>query len=175
LPKWGPKGVSYFVRDWFINGFVYYASGIPLTPPTTNATGYPSALALGTMGNLTFQPGQYQVRTGQPLYLQDLNCHCFDPNTAFVLNPAAWTNPAPGQYGGATYYGDFRGQRRPVENLAVGRQFRIRERTSLSVRVEFQNIFNRVYLNNPSVASPQTAPVCKLPTGANGACSPDHQ
>ena len=171
LPKWGPKGVSYLVRDWFINGFVYYASGIPLTPPTTNATGYPSALALGTMGNVTFQPGQYQIRTGQPLYLQDLNCHCYDPNTAFVLNPAAWTNPAPGQYGGATYYGDFRGQRRPVENLAVGRQFRIRERTSLSVRVEFQNIFNRVYLNNPSVASPQTAPVCKLPTGANGACS----
>jgi hypothetical protein len=123
------------------------------------------------MGNLTFQPGQYQIRTGQPLYLQDLNCHCFDPNTAFMLNPAAWTNPAPGQYGGATYYGDFRGQRRRGENLAVGRQFRIRERTSLSVRVEFQNIFNRVYLNNPSVASPQTAAVCKLPNSSNGACS----
>src|SRR5262249_20392394 len=78
------------------------------------------------------------------------------------------------QYGGPTYTNDFRGQRRPVENLAVGRQFRIRERMSLSLRMEFQNIFNRVYLNNPRTTtgvSPQTAPVCKLPNGANGACS----
>jgi outer membrane receptor protein involved in Fe transport len=87
------------------------------------------------------------------------------------LNPGAWTNPAPGQYGGAYYYGDFRGQRRPVENLAIGRQFRIHERISLSLRAEFQNILNRTYLNNPSILSPQTAPVCKLTNGSNGACS----
>ena len=49
---------------------------------------------------------------------QNLDCHCFDPNTAFVLNPAAWANPAPGQFGTQTYYGDFRGERRPVENLS---------------------------------------------------------
>ena len=62
-----------------------------------------------------------------------------------------------------------------MENLAIGRQFPIRERVTLSVRVEFQNIFNRVYLNNPTISgtgiSPQAAPVCKLPSGANGACS----
>ena len=112
---------------------------------------------------------------GQPLYLSDLNCHCYDPNTALVLNPAAWTNPAPGQYGGAFYYGDFRGERRPVENMALGRHFQIRERVSLNLRMEFQNIFNRTYLNNPSNVSPQTAPVCKLTSGANGACSPGLQ
>src|SRR5262249_52473313 len=97
----------------------------------------------------------------------------------FVLNPAAWTNPGPGQYGGAYYYSDFRGQRRPVENLAVGRQFKVGERASLDIRVEFQNILNRTYLNNPSIGSlitptggrPQTAPVCNLPNGSNGACS----
>jgi hypothetical protein len=169
------KYASYALRDWAFNGFLYYASGIPLAAPTTNATGYPAALALGTISNLTFQTGQYQVRTGQPLFLQDLNCHCFDPNTTFVLNPAAWTNPAPGQYGGATYYGDFRGERRPVENFAFGRQFRLREGVTLFVRAEFTNIFNRTYLNNPTIGgvgiSPQTAPVCKVPTGGNGACS----
>jgi hypothetical protein len=176
LPKWGPKPVSYAVRDWFLNGFVYYASGIPLSPPTANATGYPTNLALATINNITFQTANRQVRVpGQPLYVKDLNCHCFDPNTTILLNPAAWTNPAPGQYGGAYYYGDFRGPRRPVENLAIGRQFRIRERMSLSLRAEFQNIFNRTYLNNPTITgtgiSPQTAPVCKLPNGSNGACS----
>ncbi len=174
LPKWGPKVVSWAVRDWMVNAFAYYASGIPLAAPTTNTTGYPTNLALGTINNLTFQTGQDQIRTGQPLYLQDLNCHCFDPNTTFVLNPAAWTNPAPGQYGGQTYYNDFRGERRPVENFAFGRQFHVRERLTLNVRAEFSNIFNRTYVNNPSVngagISPETAPTCKLPTGGNGAC-----
>ena len=33
---------------------------------------------------------------GVPLFTQDLNCHCFDPNKTFVLNPAAWTDPARG-------------------------------------------------------------------------------
>ena len=172
VPKWGPQKLSYLLSDWFLNGFAYYASGIPLTAPTANTSGYPAALASGTMSNLVFQGSQYQLRVpGQPLFLQDLNCHCFDPNTTFVLNPAAWTNPAPGQYGGAPYSSAFRGERRPVENVAVGRQFRYKERVSLNLRVEFQNILNRTYFNNPSLASPQTAAVCKLPTGANGGCT----
>ena len=176
LPAWGPKAVSYAVRDWFLNGFVYYASGIPLASPNANTTDYPTNLTQGTINNLTFQAVGRQVRVpGQPLYLKDPNCHCFDPNTTIVLNPLAWTNPSPGQFGAAYYYGDFRGPRRPVENLAVGRRFRIRERMSLSLRAEFQNILNRTYMNNPTVSgtgiSPQTAPVCKLPNGSNGACS----
>lgn len=55
LPKWGPKAVSWVARDWMVNGFAYYASGIPLFPPTTNTTGYPGNLALGSISNLTFQ------------------------------------------------------------------------------------------------------------------------
>ncbi|HEY7335423.1 MAG TPA: TonB-dependent receptor [Bryobacteraceae bacterium] len=174
-PKAGPKALSYLVRDWMFNPFLYYASGTLIAAPAANATGYPSALSTGTIGNLTFQTGQYQLRTGQPLYLKDLNCHCFDPYNTFVLNPAAWADPAPGQYGGPEYSGDYRGARRPVENLAFGRQFRIREGMSLNIRAEFTNIFNRTYLNNPTISgvgiSPQAAPVCKLPSGSNGACS----
>jgi hypothetical protein len=173
LPKWGSnKELSYAVRDWFINAFFYYASGIPLAAPTANATGYPSNLASALLSNLTFQAAPNEVRVpGQPLYLKNLDCHCYDPNTSIVLNPAAWTNPAPGQFGGAYYYGDFRGERRPVENASFGRHFQIHERIGLNIRAEFQNIFNRTYLSNPSLANSLTAPTCTLPSGANGACT----
>src|SRR5581483_1221047 len=142
---------------------------------TANTTGYGAGLSQATIANLTFQSATRQLRTGQPLYLKDLNCHCFDPNTTFVLNPLAWANPGPGQFGGQTYYGDFRGQRRPVENFAFGRQFRIRERYALNIRAEFTNVLNRAYLNDPTISTPtigpQTAPSCRQPNGSSGPCS----
>jgi hypothetical protein len=171
LPSWGPRVVSQLVRDWMFNGFLYYATGTPLAAPTANTATYGSALSQATIGNLTFQGASRQLRTGEPLYLKDLNCRCFDPNTEFVLNPAAWTNPAPGQFGGPTYYGDFRGQRRPVENLALGRRFQLGERVDLNIRMELTNVFNRTYPSDPRLANPQTAPVCTQPGGGNGPCS----
>jgi hypothetical protein len=179
VPKWGPKVVSWVASGWMVNAFAYYATGLPLAPPTANTTGYPASLASGLISSLTFQPNQYQIRTGQPLYTDNLNCHCYDPNTTVLLNPAAWANPGPGQYGGPSYYGDFRGQRRPTENFSLGRQFRIKERVTMLVRAEFTNIFNRTYLNNPATTgvgiSPQTAPTCKLANRTNGACAPGLQ
>src|SRR5206468_11932310 len=57
------------------------------------------------------------------------NCHCFDPNTTLVLNPAAWTDAAPGQFGtAAAYYNDYRWQRQPAESLSFGRTFREKRR-----------------------------------------------
>ncbi len=135
------------------------------------------ALASATLNNLTFvnpsalSNSQYQIPTGQPIYNVDINCHCFNPQTTIVLNPAAWTNPAPGQPGGPEYYSSLRQQRRPVENFGIGRVFRIKEHYSLAVRAEFTNIFNRTQLVNPSITSPQTAPTCYGPTGAIGGCS----
>jgi len=117
---------------------------------------------------------------GAPVFLQDLNCHCFDPAKTLVLNPAAWTPSAPGTYGTSpAYYGDYRYQRHPTENFNFGRTFRIRESTNLSIRAEFVNIFNRTVLPNPSMGNavgapaPTTAPTCFLSgtSGATGACS----
>jgi hypothetical protein len=178
LPKWGPKIVSQIVRDWTMDGFGDWASGLPLAAPTATTAGYPSSLAGALMSNLTFvsattptSASQYQVPTGQPFYLTDINCHCFNPQKTIVLNPAAWTNPAPGTFGGAEYLSAFRQQRRPVENFGIGRLFRIKERYSLSVRAEFTNIFNRTELVNPSTASPQTAPTCYSASGRVGGCT----
>jgi hypothetical protein len=81
----------------------------------------------------------------------DLNCHCIDPTKQFVLNPAAWTNPAPGTFGNAAaYYNDYRQQRRPQEQFGFGRIFRIRERVTMQLRAEFYNVFNRTEMNAPT-------------------------
>jgi hypothetical protein len=148
VPKWGlNKALSIALRDWTVGGFLQYTSGLPIAPPVANAN--------PTLTAVTFQ-NSYQNRIpGVALFTQDLNCHCFDPNKSFVLNPAAWANPAPGQFGTATYYNDYRQQRRPIENLALGRLFRLREKVTLNMRIEFTNVFNRTFFNNPTSTNPQ--------------------
>ena len=87
---------------------------------------------------------------GQPLFLKDLNSHCIDPNKEFVLNPKAWSDPAQGDWGySAVYYSDYRTQRRPDEQLSLGRVFRISEKMQASIRAEFFNVFNRTYMVDP--------------------------
>ena len=105
----------------------------------------------------------------------DINCHCFDPTKNVVFNPAAWENIPAGQWGSdQSSPRFFRGIRIPVENANLSRNFRIKERVSLNVRVEFNNIFNRMQLPGPvSVAAlGQTAinfsaPALKFTSGAN--------
>jgi len=145
----GFKVASWAVRDWQFGGFFQYASGALIPPPLANAS--------PTLTSLVFQSTTQNRVPGVPLFTQDLNCHCFDPGANFVLNPAAWVNPAAGQFGTGTYYNDYRAQRRPVENLGVGRRFPIKERASFNIRVEFTNLFNRTEVNDPVSTNPQLA------------------
>ncbi len=156
------KALKYVLRDWNIGGLFTYASGTPIAVPAST-TG---------LASQTFETASFLNRVpGQPLFLQDLNCHCFDPTKTLTLNPAAWVSPAAGTWGtSAEYYNDYRSQRHPTENFNVGRTFRIRESMSLNVRAEFVNIFNRTVLPAPSSTSPLTAPTCYL-SGVSGATS----
>jgi hypothetical protein len=142
--------VSYALKDWTIGVFGTWASGLLIQAPfAQNVTNLNSLLTRQTGANLT-----YANRVpDQPLFLQDVNCHCFDPNKEFVLNPKAWANPAEGTFGtGSAYYSDYRWQRQPQENFAFGRTFRLGEGgRSLNIRAEFTNIFNRSRL--PTAAS----------------------
>jgi hypothetical protein len=165
LDNW--KAASWVARDWQIGVSASYGSGTLLTPPSTTTTNN-----LGT---------SQMVRVpGQPLYLKDLNCHCINPWSDQLLNPLAWTNPTStgqpdyttnnsggsvnGVFGPQTFYGDFRGPRRPIENLNFGRNFRIKERMNFQIRAEFTNALNRTFLGNPSTT---TSP--RVAIGRNGA------
>jgi len=142
LPKWGRnKILSSVVRDWQIGAILTYASGFPILAPGAQNNLNPLLFRTTTPGAVASFANRVP---GEPLFTHDLNCGCFDPNTTFVLNPKAWTDPLPGQWGtAAPYYSDYRGRRRPQEALSVGRLFQITERTSLSIRAEFTNVFNR--------------------------------
>jgi hypothetical protein len=141
------KVASYALRDWQINMLFAYSSGLPILAPIAQ-----NNLNTVLLRNVTGTQTSYANRVpGVPLFTEDLNCHCVDPNKVFVLNPAAWTQPSPGQFGtSAAYYSDYRFQRRPNENMALGRQFRINERVGLNIRIEFANIFNRAQMPNPT-------------------------
>ena len=141
-------------RDWTLGGTLRYQSGLPiLVPYATNNLGTLLPRLVGA--NIT-----YANPTGQPFFTRDPNCHCFDPNATFILNPAAWSQPAAGQWGvGAPYYNDYRWQRQPAENLSLGRIFRIKERLSFQVRAEFFNVFNRVFLSAPTATNAQATQV----------------
>jgi Carboxypeptidase regulatory-like domain/TonB dependent receptor-like, beta-barrel len=139
------------LAGWTIGSISQYASGPLLGAPGSNNS-------LGT-----YLPGQgtRQFRVpGVSLYLKDLNCGCIDPTQETVLNPAAWVDQPAGVYGtGSAYYSDFRGQRRPVESMSLGKRFPIRERMSFSIRAEFFNPFNRMeVVSDPSTGSPSNPP-----------------
>jgi len=74
------------VRDWTFGGVLRYASGLPILAPTAQAN---------LIGYL-FQNTYMNRVPGVPLFLKNLNCHCVDPNKDFVLNSAAWSEPAVG-------------------------------------------------------------------------------
>jgi hypothetical protein len=139
------KFVRAALGGWTFGGMVRYASGLPIPVPASQ----------NQIAALVFQTTTMNRVEGQPLFLHDLNGGDFNPNADFVANPAAWSNPAPGQFSNSpAYYDDFRYQRRPDEQLSVGRSFRIRNRARFEVRGEFFNALNRIQLNNPDLANP---------------------
>jgi len=151
------KVLGSIVSGWGTGWYLSYQSaalvGLPTSSgsaPLSNFLGYgpgPAQLIPGMSPwsvNWTDLGGQHHTT---PL---DVNCHCFDPTTTQVLNPAAFTNIPDGQFAAnESSLRSFRGFRYPAENANFSRNFRVKERFVLQVRAEFTNIFNRVQLPIP--------------------------
>ena len=60
-------------------------------------------------------------------------------------------------------------ERRPNENLGLGRIFRVKERAQLNVRIEFTDIFNRAVPPNPTSTNALAAQTTNKATGATTA------
>ena len=161
----GNKVLSWIASDWTYGANLEYSSAPPLQVPN----------AQSNLNSYLFQGASFANRVPNvPLYTVDLNCHCYDPNKTFVLNPAAWVDPAPGQWGASpAYYSDYRAQRRPRENMSVGRTFRMGHegRYTFGLRMEFSNIFNRSFWGDPSGTALTNAKLLQtyLPNGNTAA------
>jgi hypothetical protein len=144
--------INHVIAGWTAGGVFQYGSGLPILIP---ATGVATSNLQASLG----RPTRAQRVPGVPLFLQDLNCHCFDPAQTVVLNRAAWTDPTPGTFTpSAMYYNDYRFQRRPRETFSLGRSFQLRERMRFWIRAELTNVFNRVQVPNPVVTGYTTNP-----------------
>jgi carboxypeptidase family protein len=154
----GNNLASYALGDWTLGWYAQYQSA-PIIARPPSAGGSPISRWLGR------GPGPAEYVTGQSLWSTDwtdysgvhhtdpidINCHCFDPTKTIVLNPSAWKNVPDGQWSSnQSTLRDYRGFRYPTENANFGRTFRIKEKVTFNVRMEFTNIFNRTRLPQPA-------------------------
>jgi hypothetical protein len=145
IPKVTPyKAVRAVVGGWTISGTMQYQNGALIATPA----------AQNNLSTDLFRSTLFNRVPGVPLYTVNPNSH-LDPNAQFLYNPAAWSDPGPGQWGyGAPYYSDFRARRLPGENMGLGRIFHIWEKTNLEIRGEFFNVFNRIVVPGASATNP---------------------
>lgn len=162
----GLAALSWVTRDWTLGGVLRYQSGLILQTPFSS-NNLLANLGRGPANNPALWGGGYTFMDrvqGQPLFLVNPNS-TFDPTQQLVLNPKAWVEPPYGTFGAsAPYFNDFRWQRQPAESMAFGRKFRITERAQLELRVEFQNIFNRLFYQAPADGQPFGYPFTSVAT-----------
>jgi len=157
----GMKVLSQVARDWQLGWVLRYQSGALIQSPAS--TNQLCAELLRGCGSFFTSVSNFDnVVAGKNRLLVDPNSKSFDPTVQQLLNPAAWSEPATGQWGtAAPFYNNYRWQRQPAESMSFARNFRMGKegRYNLQVRAEFQNIFNRHFYAAPTTSSnPAVAP-----------------
>lgn len=109
----------------------------------------------------------------------DLNCRCYDPTKTIVLNPNVWENVPNGQWAADfTELRFFRGIRQPQENANLSRNFRFGPERNIvfHIRIEMQNVFNRLRLPQPALGNFTAVPTQQdgMYTGGFGTLVPQN-
>jgi len=135
----------YVLGGWSIAGIHSYSSGDVLGE-TTN-------LRLPTTGDSLAQT-QPNVRPNAVLGVNpSYGVSCgggFNPYTTRLLNPAAFADPGPFQFGNAPrYIGYFRGCGHASENISLLKTIPIKEKANLRFSMDWFNAFNRHQFGDP--------------------------
>lgn len=183
IPVIGNRWVSQIIGGWGLSAALFYQTGGYLGRPGSGAA-TPISQWLGRgpgSGQLKKNSdGSYMspwsvdwvdntgTRRTDPL---DIDCRCFDPEKTIVLNPNAWEQVPSGQWAEQTQtLPFFRASRRPTESANLARNFRFGNegRFTFHIRIELQNVFNRVFLPSPSLGGLTYNPT----TGNTGTYTP---
>jgi hypothetical protein len=181
IPVIGNPIVSYVLGGWGIGAYMQYQSAPLIGRPAAGAAQPISdwlgrgpggaQLAIGPDGkpmnpyavNWTDLSGKVH---SEPL---DINCGCYDPTKTQVLNPLAWVQVPNGQWAAdQSSIRYFRGLRHPTENANLSRNFVFKERYRLQIRLEMDNVFNRLELPQPASGGPPAANFSATPTSVGG-------
>jgi hypothetical protein len=150
------KVLSQVVRDWQIGAVLRYQSGNPIQVPASSN----NLFAVLARTNLFYALATPVNRVaGVPQFTTfadggtDPNCKCFDPMKQLVLNPAAYQDPAKGEFGtSASWLNNYRWMRQPSEAMSFARNFKMGKegKYNLQIRGEFQNVLNRRFYSAPA-------------------------
>ncbi len=147
-PTFSNKAVKILASGWSISAIYRYSSGSPML--------IASGLDQSLLGFSTALERPNQVLANTAALNQNGACANITPCVSW-LNPAAFAQPAAGTFGNMGVF-NVLGPKFFQFDMAMVREFRVREGENLQFRVEAFNVFNNVRFNNPSVtlSSPST-------------------
>jgi hypothetical protein len=132
----GDNFAARWLGGWQFNGIV------------TLQTGTPFNVTAGNDGLIDGNNPVYANCIGDPYAGATRNPKLYT-TTGFYINPAAFSQPDPGQFGTCAPY-QFYGPGIQTWDLSLFKQFRFTDRYSLQFRTEFFNAFNHPNFANPS-------------------------
>ena len=74
--------VKHIVSGWQFSALLRYSSGALIAVPGSQ----------GNLNSLIFQSTRMNRVPGQPLFLVNPNCGCYNPYNQLILNPKAWSD-----------------------------------------------------------------------------------
>ena len=133
-----PGGARYLLNNWELTGIVQFRSGDPLTIGSSAANNSGSG-----------QQRDRAVLVGAPYggSACKAGTHCKS-----YLNPASFTNNAPGTYGDIKK-GEFVGPRYADWDASLARRFPIKEESYFQFRAEYFNLLNHTNFGDPGTTA----------------------
>lgn len=132
----GDNAAGRWLGGWQFNGIITLQTGTPYTVTANND------------GLVDGNNPVYANCIGDP-YTGATTNHNLYTTTGFMINPAAFSQPGPGQFGTCAPY-QFHGPGIQMWDLSLFKQFKFTERYQLQFRTEFFNSFNHPNFANPS-------------------------
>jgi hypothetical protein len=160
--------VAAILGGWNVSGVLNIRSGLPINvflvrPDVVNVDA--AGRVISTSGNpgagaaaVINTPGGGASRaTRRPNVVPGVNPYIKDRNSLQWLNPAAFSTPAPGDYGNLGRNA-LRGPGFSQLDLMLSKRIAVTETQALEIRADFYNVLNRVNFSNPPATLPNALP-----------------